>query len=85
MVLQSYKNNSSVAIEAKYVFPLGDMAAGEIEMVVCMTSLLHEECNNMLLYCTCTSYVLGASNNYFHVNSAFTKIVTALSSCKDKA
>ena len=48
-MLQSYKNNSSVAIEAKYVFPLGDMAAGEIEMVVHMTSLLHEECNNMLL------------------------------------
>ena len=29
VVMQSYKNNSSVAIEAKYVFPLGDMAAGE--------------------------------------------------------
>ena len=28
VVLQAYKNNSSVAIEAKYVFPLGDMAAG---------------------------------------------------------
>ena len=47
VVLQSYKNNSSVAIEAKYVFPLGDMAAGETEMIVCMTSL-NEECNSML-------------------------------------
>lgn len=29
VVLQSYKNNSSVPIEAKYVFPLDDMAAGK--------------------------------------------------------
>ena len=48
VVLQSYKNNSSVAIEAKYVFPLGDMAAGEIEMIVYMTSL-NEECNSMYI------------------------------------
>ena len=27
VVMQAYKNNSSVAIEAKYVFPLDDMAA----------------------------------------------------------
>ena len=29
VVLQAYKNNSAVPIEAKYVFPLDDMAAGE--------------------------------------------------------
>ena len=28
VVLQAYKNNSSTPIEAKYVFPLDDMAAG---------------------------------------------------------
>ena len=28
VVMQAYKNNSSVPIEAKYVFPLDDMAAG---------------------------------------------------------
>ena len=27
IVMQAYKNNSPVAIEAKYVFPLDDMAA----------------------------------------------------------
>lgn len=32
VVLQAYKNNSSVAIEAKYVFPLGDMAAGSLRL-----------------------------------------------------
>lgn len=29
VVLQAYTNNTSVPIEAKYVFPLDDMAAGE--------------------------------------------------------
>ena len=28
VVMQAYKNNSSMPIEAKYVFPLDDMAAG---------------------------------------------------------
>lgn len=28
VVFQSYKNNSTIPIEAKYVFPLDDMAAG---------------------------------------------------------
>lgn len=30
IVLQSYKNDSPVPIEAKYVFPLDDMAAGNV-------------------------------------------------------
>ena len=29
VVLQAYTNNTAVPIEAKYVFPLDDMAAGE--------------------------------------------------------
>ena len=29
VVFQAYKNNSTAPIEAKYVFPLDDMAAGE--------------------------------------------------------
>ena len=29
-MLQSYKNESLVPIEAKYVFPLDDMAAGNV-------------------------------------------------------
>ena len=28
IVFQAYKNNSTLPIEAKYVFPLDDMAAG---------------------------------------------------------
>ena len=28
VVLQAYKNDSAIPIEAKYVFPLDDMAAG---------------------------------------------------------
>jgi poly [ADP-ribose] polymerase len=30
VVLQSYKNDSPIPIEAKYVFPLDDMAAGKV-------------------------------------------------------
>ena len=29
-MFQAYTNNSSVPIEAKYVFPLDDMAAGKV-------------------------------------------------------
>ncbi len=32
--MQAYKNNSTVPIEAKYVFPLDDMAAG-VYVCVC--------------------------------------------------
>ena len=34
VVLQAYKNNNSVPIEAKYVFPLDDMAAGTWVVIV---------------------------------------------------
>ena len=33
-MLQSYKNTSAVSIEAKYVFPLDDMAAGKCSIHV---------------------------------------------------
>ena len=40
VVLQAYKNFSKRPIEAKYVFPLDDMAAGTyIRMYICMKYL----------------------------------------------
>lgn len=32
VVFQAYKNNSTAPIEAKYVFPLDDMAAGGLSI-----------------------------------------------------
>ena len=46
IVFQAYKNNSSVPIEAKYVFPLDDMAAGvcvcaRVCVCACVCVFLH--------------------------------------------
>lgn len=40
VVLQAYKNNSLVPIEAKYVFPLDDMAAGVYSTVLIIVLVL---------------------------------------------
>ena len=41
IVFQAYKNNSTAPIEAKYVFPLDDMAAGMLPSL-CMSTILDQ-------------------------------------------
>ena len=41
IVFQAYQNNSTAPIEAKYVFPLDDMAAGMLPSL-CMSTILDQ-------------------------------------------
>ena len=65
VVLQAYKNNNSVPIEAKYVFPLDDMAAGTWVVIVIIVVVIVVRVRNRK-----TKYKNDEERNNHNINNS---------------